>query len=431
MALPLRPIYSEPIPNSPFQSPLDWYICGPYLPLIVGTGLCVNNITAYICSTGGGGGAVTSVNAGTAIAVSNTTGNVTVCNTGVTCLLAGTGISVSANTGAVMVCSTVNGTVTGINTGTGLTGGPITTSGTIALAPTGATAGVYTNPTLTINGQGQVTNAVSNPAINTLAVAAPITSTGTPNPTIGISAATTTACGAVQLSSALNDPAEVCAATTCAVKTVYDIAVQAIPRSCIIAKGTLITGTAPSTPVALPVGANGFVLTADSTTATGLKWGPPGGTPATPNYGSFLSTQTQTIVTPGTPQPVTVDTTVASNNFRVDNGSQFVATVAGTYNLQFSIQLFSNPGGGGDVEIWLNKGVFQVPNTNTRFHIKNTNEAEFAALNFVETLGAEEYLELYWSTADNDNVLYATTGPTALGGPAIPSVIITIVPVGA
>jgi hypothetical protein len=213
------------------------------------------------------------------------------------------------------------------------------------------------------------------------------------------------------------------------VKAVYDIAVQAIPKTCITAKGALITGAAPGTPVALPVGANGFVLTADSTTVTGLKWGPAGGTPVTPNYGSFLSTQTQTITTPGTPQPVTVNTVVASNNFRVDNGSQFVAIVPGVYNLQFSIQLFSNPGGGGDVEIWLNKGVSQVPNTNTRFHIKNTNEAEFAALNFVETLGAEEFLELYWSTADNDNVLYAEGGPTSLGGPSIPSVIITIVPV--
>jgi len=122
---------------------------------------------------------------------------------------------------------------------------------------------------------------------------------------------------------------------------------------------------------------------------------------------------------------------VLSNNFRIVFGSQITASVPGTYNLQFSIQLLANPGGGGNIEIWLNKGVFQVPNSNTRFHIKNTNEAEFAALNFVETLGAEEYLELYWSTADNDNFLYAETGPTALGGPGIPSVIITIVPVGA
>jgi hypothetical protein len=38
------------------------------------------------------------------------------------------------------------------------------------------------------------------------------------------------------------------------------------------AKGDLITATAADTPARLAVGANGTILTADSTTATGLKW---------------------------------------------------------------------------------------------------------------------------------------------------------------
>ena len=58
-----------------------------------------------------------------------------------------------------------NGTVTNIATGTGLTGGPITTTGTISLANTTVVAGSYGNATtvsqVTINAQGQVTNAVS------------------------------------------------------------------------------------------------------------------------------------------------------------------------------------------------------------------------------------------------------------------------------
>ena len=57
------------------------------------------------------------------------------------------------------------GTVTNVATGTGLTGGPITTTGTIALANTTVTAGTYGNAStvaqVTINAQGQATNVVN------------------------------------------------------------------------------------------------------------------------------------------------------------------------------------------------------------------------------------------------------------------------------
>jgi hypothetical protein len=53
--------------------------------------------------------------------------------------------------------------------------------------------------------------------------------------------------------------------------TPFDVA-TAIPNSLFDAKGDLLVATSADTPGKITVGTNGFYLSADSTTATGLKW---------------------------------------------------------------------------------------------------------------------------------------------------------------
>ena len=53
---------------------------------------------------------------------------------------------------------------------------------------------------------------------------------------------------------------------------VYALDQAAIKKTIFDAKGDLLSATADDTPARLAVGTNGFVLTADSTESTGLKW---------------------------------------------------------------------------------------------------------------------------------------------------------------
>ncbi len=75
---------------------------------------------------------------------------ITVSPTGDLVLPSGSEITIGGNT---------LGGVSTIDTGTGLTGGPITTSGTISIANTGVTSGTYHSPLINVNNQGQITSA--------------------------------------------------------------------------------------------------------------------------------------------------------------------------------------------------------------------------------------------------------------------------------
>jgi len=128
--------------------------------------------------------AVTSAVAGTGIGVSGSTGTVTISNTGVTSLTAGTGISLSASTGSVTITNTssASGTVTSIATNNGLTGGTITSSGTIGIDIYNGSSYNYTSyaigtSMIIYGGQGTSLNSAYSIAVSSAAQSYPYTST--------------------------------------------------------------------------------------------------------------------------------------------------------------------------------------------------------------------------------------------------------------
>jgi hypothetical protein len=143
-------------------------------------------------------------------------------------------------------------------------------------------------------------------------------------------------------------------------------------------------------------------------------------------YGHFYSDALQTNPTPNAVNAMTFNTTTDVNGITIVDSSKLRVTYAGVYNLQFSAQLNKTDSGDDSIDIWLAKNGVNVPWSNTRSWLVGNNAKQVAAWNFVMTLAAGDYVQLYWSSADADVRLYAEAAQTVPIRPGVPSVIATL-----
>jgi len=127
---------------------------------------------------------------------------------------------------------------------------------------------------------------------------------------------------------------------------------------------------------------------------------------------------------------VSVSQTVASTTITGTCKSKVRCEIAGTYNIQFSVQFVNTDSNIHDTDIWMRKNGVDVPDSNSQFSVPNRHGSIdghlIGALNLFIDLAADEYIELMWATTDTSTTIQYIAAQTGPVRPATPSVILTV-----
>ena len=126
---------------------------------------------------------------------------------------------------------------------------------------------------------------------------------------------------------------------------------------------------------------------------------------------------------------INIGSSFEANGVSIVSGNRITFANAGTYNIQYSIQFSNSDANSDNVDVWLRKNGTDVAESNSVYNVPGTAHGGagnlIAAINYVLTVAAGDYLQLAWAvsaTTISIETISAQTGPTV---PATPGVIVT------